>query len=288
MKTTTKLKTLLIIALIIIFAIIFARHFIGLHFKKKFSVRPAPGVIISKVEKSLFFKSIETFGTAIAQSSKIYRIQKDNIVGNLNIQNRFVKKGEVIVALKDGKNVIADFDGKIGKREIAQGVLGSNSLIVTLDDLKKIIIDIKIPEKYVGVLKPGLKAEIISSAFKKTFQGRVDSVSSRIDPSTRSILARILVNNSNYEIIPGQLMTVKVIYNEENQIGVPESAVTIQGNTAFVYIVNADIAEKRNIKIGKRNFGKVSIASGVNEGEIVISEGVSKVRDKTKVKIINP
>ena len=288
MKTASKLKTLLIIALIIIFAIIFARHFIGLHFKKKFSVRPAPGVIISKVEKSLFFKSIETFGTAIAQSSKIYRIQKDNIVGNLNIQNRFVKKGEVIVALKDGKNVIADFDGKIGKREIAQGVLGSNSLIVTLDDLKKIIIDIKIPEKYVGVLKPGLKAEIISSAFKKAFEGRVDSISSRIDPSTRSILARILVNNSNYEIIPGQLMTVKVIYNEENQIGVPESAVTIQGNTAFVYIVNADIAEKRNIKIGKRNFGKVSIASGVNEGEIVISEGVSKVRDKIKVKIINP
>ena len=288
MKTASKLKTLLIIALIIIFAIIFARHFIGLHFKKKFSVRPAPGVIISKVEKSLFFKSIETFGTAIAQSSKIYRIQKDNIVGNLNIQNRFVKKGEVIVALKDGKNVIADFVGKIGKREIAQGVLGSNSLIVTLDDLKKIIIDIKIPEKYVGVLKPGLKAEIISSAFKKAFEGRVDSISSRIDPSTRSILARILVNNSNYEIIPGQLMTVKVIYNEENQIGVPESAVTIQGNTAFVYIVNADIAEKRNIKIGKRNFGKVSIASGVNEGEIVISEGVSKVRDKTKVKIINP
>lgn len=288
MKTTTKLKTLLIIALIVIFAIIFARHFIGLHFKKKFSVRPAPGVIISKVEKSLFFKSIETFGTAIAQSSKIYRIQKDNIVGNLNIQNRFVKKGEVIVALKGGKNVIADFDGKIGKREIAQGVLGSNSLIVTLDDLKKIIIDIKIPEKYVGVLKPGLKAEIISSAFEKTFKGRVDSISSRIDPSTRSILARILVNNSNYEIIPGQLMTVKVIYNEENQIGVPESAVTIQGNTAFVYIVNVDTAEKRNIKIGKRNFGKVSVASGVNEGEIVISEGVSKVRDKTKVKIINP
>ena len=40
-------------------------------------------------------------------------------------------------------------------------------------------------------------------------------------------------------------MTVKVIYDEVNQIGVPESAVTIQGNTAFVYIVNADIAEKR-------------------------------------------
>ena len=83
-------------------------------------------------------------------------------------------------------------------------------------------------------------------------------------------------------------MTVKVIYDEINQIGVPESAVTIQGNTAFVYIVNNNIAEKRNIKMGKRNFGKVSILSGINEGDIVISEGVSKVRNKVKVKIINP
>ena len=288
MKTTSKLKAFLIIFFIAIFAVIIARHFIGLHFKKKFSARPAPGVIVSKVEKSLFYKSIETFGTAIAQNSKVYRVQKDNIAGNINIENRFVKKGEIIIALKDGKNIIADFEGKVGKREIAQGVLGSNSLIITLDDLKKIVIDIKIPENYVGILKPGLKAEIINSAFNKTFKGKVESISSRIDPSTRSILARIIVDNSNFEIIPGQLMTVKVIYDEINQIGVPESAVTIQGNTAFVYIVNADTAEKKNIKMGKRNFGKVSIVSGINEGDMVISEGVSKVRNKAKVKIINP
>ena len=92
MKTSSKLKTFLIIFFIAIFAIIAARHFIGLHFKKKFSTRPAPGVIVTKVEKSLFYKSIETFGTAIAQNSKTYRVKKENIVGNLNIENRFVKK----------------------------------------------------------------------------------------------------------------------------------------------------------------------------------------------------
>ena len=288
MKTSTKLKTFLIIFFTAIFIVIVARHFIGLHFKKKFSVRPAPGVIVQTVEKSLFYKSIETFGTAIAQNSKTYRVSKDNILGNLNIENRFVKKDEIIVALQNGENIIADFEGKLGKREIAQGVLGSNSLIITLDDLKKIVIDIKVPENYVGVLKPGLKVEVINSAFNKVFKGKVDSISSRIDPSTRSILARILVNNSDFEIIPGQLMTVKVIYNELNQIGVPESAVTIQGDTAFVYIVNKDKAEKKNVEIGKRNFGKVSIISGVSEGDLVIIEGVSKVRDKAKVKIIKP
>ena len=158
MKTSTKLKSFLIFFLVAVLTIIIARHFIGLHFKKKFSVRPAPNVIVTEVKKSLFYKSIETFGTAIAQNSKIYRVKKDEIIGNLNIENRFVKKGEIIIALKDNKNITADFEGKIGKREIAQGVLGSSSLIITLDDLKKIVIDIKIPENYVSILKPGLKS----------------------------------------------------------------------------------------------------------------------------------
>ena len=281
-----KNKSALIFFFIVVFAIIAARHFIGLHFEKKFSVRPAPGVIVSTVERSIFFKSIETFGTAIAQNSKSYRVQAKEINGKLNLENRFVKKGEIILSLKSGENLIADFEGKLGKREIAQGVLGSESLIITLDDLKKIVIDIKVPENYVSVLKTGLKAEVTSSAYKKIFKGTVDTISSRIDPSTRSILSRIIVENPNFEIIPGQLMTVKIIYDEVNQIGVPESAVTIQGETAFVYTVKEDTAEKTNIKIGKRNFGKVSVLSGLDEGDAVITEGVSKVRDKAKIKII--
>ena len=288
MKTFSKLKIFLIIFFISIFAIIAARHFIGLHFKKKFSVRPAPGVIVEQVETSLFYKSIETFGTAIAQNSKTYRIKESEVSGKLNIENRFVKKGDVILRLKSGEEVIADYEGKLGKREIAQGVLGSESLIVTLDDLKKIVIDIKVPENYVSILKKGLRVDVTSSAFNKIFQGRIETVSSRIDPSTRSILSRVLVDNSSFEIIPGQLMTVKVIYDEINQIGVPESAVTIQGNTAFVYTVKDDTAEKKDIKIGKRNFGKVSVISGINEGDFVITEGVSKVRNNAKIKIINP
>ena len=286
MTTKNKIKSIVIISLIIIIGIIAARHFIGLHFKKKFSVRPAPGVIVSEVLKSNFYNSIETFGTAIAKNSKTFSVKKDEIVGNFNIDNRFVKKNEIIVALKENRKIVADFNGKLGKREIAQGVLGSDSLIITLDDLKNIIIDIKVPENYVGVIKKNLKVEIFSSAFKKVFKGKIESVSSRVDPSTRSILARVIVNNNRYEIIPGQLMTVRVIYNEQKQLGVPESAVTVQGKTSFVYVVNNDVAEKRFIKIGKRNFGKVSVLSGISEGELVISEGVSKVRDKGKIKIV--
>ena len=286
MKTTGKIKTLLIIIFIIIFSIIAARHFVGLHFKKKFSVRPPPGVIVATVEKSIFFKSIETFGTAIAQNSKTYRIKKEEIREKLNIEGRFVKVGDIIATLKNDEQVIAEIEGRLGKREIAQGVLGTDSLIITLDDLKKIVIDIKVPENFVGILKPGLKAEISSTAFDKKFNGNIGSVSSRVDPSTRSILARVIVDNSKFEIIPGQLLTVKIIYDEVQQIGVPESSVTIQGKTAFVYVVNGETVDKTNIQIGKRNFGKVSVLDGVSEGDQIVVEGVSKIRDKSKIKII--
>ena len=287
MTTSGKIKFILIVSLLAIFIVIAGRHFVGLHFKKKFSVRPDPGVIVYEVDKSTFYKSIETFGTAIAQNSKTYRVKKELLNKKFNFNNKFVKKGQTIVELNDGEKIIAEFDGKIGKREIAQGVLGTDSIIITLDDLKKVVIDIKVPENYVGVIKTGLKAEISSSAFNKNFTGKIDSVSSRIDPSTRSILARVIVENSNFDIIPGQLMTVKVIYDEVVQLGVPESSITIQGKTAFVYVVRNNVAEKKNIEMGKRNFGKVSVLSGISAGDKVITEGISKVRDKSKVKVIN-
>ena len=286
MKTTNKIKTILIIIFIVIFSIIAARHFVGLHFKKKFSVRPPPGVIVKTVEKSIFYKSIETFGTAIAQNSKTYRIKINEIKGKLDIEGRFVKVGDVIAILKNDELVVAEIEGRLGKREIAQGVLGTDSLIITLDDLKKIVIDIKVPENFVGILKSGLKAEISSTAFDKKFTGNIGSVSSRVDPSTRSILARVIVDNSKFKIIPGQLLTVKIIYDEIQQIGVPERSVTIQGKTAFVYVVNGETVTKTNIQIGKRNFGKVSVLDGISEGDQIVVEGVSKVRDKSKIKII--
>ena len=286
MKTTNKIKAILIVTFIIIFSIIAARHFVGLHFKKKFSVRPPPGVIVKTVKKSTFYKSIETFGTAIPQDSKTYRIKKDEIKGKLDIEGRFVKTGDVIATLKNDEQVIAEIEGRLGKREIAQGVLGTDSLIITLDDLKKIIIDIKVPENFVNILKSGLKAEISSTAFDKSFTGYIGSVSSRVDPSTRSILARVIVDNSKFKIIPGQLLAVKIIYDEIEQIGVPESSVTIQGKTTFIYVVNGETVDKTNIQIGKRNFGKISVLDGVSEGDKIVVEGVSKVRDKSKIKII--
>ena len=287
MKTSKKITIFLIILAIVIASVIIARHFVGKHFQKKFSKYPPPGVIVEVVQSSNFFDSIETFGTALSKKNKNFRVKKSEILDEKILIGKVFNEGEVLLRTKN-EVIIAPFKGVLGKREIAQGVLGTESFILTLDDTSSIILNIKVPEIYLKILKPGLVAEVRSDAFDKIFYGKIDSVSSRVDPSTRSVLASITVDNKNLELVPGMLLDIQIIYNETQEIGVPENSLLIQGDTAFAYkVLEDDTIEKIEVKIGKRNYGKVSILDGLSVGDKIVKEGISKVRDKIKIKIIN-
>ena len=286
MKTSKKITIFLIILAIVIASVIVARHFVGKHFQKKFSKYPPPGVIVEVVLSSNFFDSIETFGTALSKKNKNFRVKKSEILDEKILIGKVFNEGEVLLRTRN-EVIIAPFKGVLGKREIAQGVLGTESFILTLDDTSSIILNIKVPEIYLKILKPGLVAEVRSDAFDKIFYGKIDSVSSRVDPSTRSVLASITVDNKNLELVPGMLLDIQIIYNETQEIGVPENSLLIQGDTAFAYKVLEDnTIEKIEVKIGKRNYGKVSILDGLSVGDKIVKEGISKVRDKIKIKII--
>ena len=287
MKNSKKITIFLVILAIVIASVIVARHFVGKHFQKKFSKYPPPGVIVEVVQSSNFFDSIETFGTALSKKNKNFRVKKSEILDEKILIGKVFNEGEVLLRTKN-EVIIAPFKGIMGKREIAQGVLGTESFILTLDDTSSIILNIKVPEIYLKILKPGLIAEVRSDAFDKKFYGKIDSVSSRVDPSTRSVLASITVDNKNLELVPGMLLDIQIIYNETQEIGVPENSLLIQGDTAFAYKVLEDnTIEKIEVKIGKRNYGKVSILDGLSVGDKIVKEGISKVRDKIKIKIIN-
>ena len=287
MKLSKKITILISVIFIIIFAIIASRYFVGKHFEKKFSQRPPPGVIVEIVDISEFFEKIETFGTAVALKTKNYRIKKEQIEDQKIKFGKIIKKGETVVII-DNEKIIAPFKGVLGKREIAQGVLGTDSFILTLDDISSVMLDIKVPESYLSILKAGLDVNIKSDSYQKKFKGIIESVSSRVDPNTRSVLCNIKVSNPNLELIPGMLLNAEIIYNKVQAIGVSESSILVQGKTNFVYKVLEDNSvEKMEVEVGKRSFGKVMVLNGLNINDKIIKEGISKVRNKMKVKIVN-
>ena len=108
-----------------------------------------------------------------------------------------------------------------------------------------------------------------------------------MDAQTRAILARGKINNENTEIIPGSLLEIAIIYNEKEALGVPDTSIMYEGNKKFIYkIIENNIIKKTKIETGIRNKGKLEILSGLNEGEKVIAEGLTKVRPGMKVKPI--
>ena len=261
---------------------------IGNHFKKKFSKRPPPGIIVTEVVKKEFSEKIETFGTAISKKSETFKIKKDDLIEDLKLKN-FIKKGEILIKLKSG-NIIAPFSGVLGYTGLTEDILVSNNIvIITLDDNSVIYSDIKIPENYSTSIKKGLPVEVKLTSYKdKIFEGEVDFVSSRINADTRSLLSRIKVDNKDLKLISGSLLEVGVKFNLRNSLSVPDTSVMIEGDKSFVYKINEEnIANKTEIKTGIRTDKSIEIISGLTEGDIIVAEGLKKVRPRGKIKPIN-
>ena len=287
MKRSTKITSAIIAFFLIITIVIVGRTMIGNHFAKKFSKRPPPGIIVKEVSYKDFSEKIESYGTAVSKRTESFRIKKDDLTGELTLKDN-VKKGDLIVQLKD-RNIVAPFDGVLGYRGITGDILGSdNSIIITLDDNSILYSDIKIPETFASFIKKDLPVKVKFSGMKnKVYDGKIYAVSSRINAETRSLLTRVIIQNENSELIPGSLLEIDVNYNERNSLGIPDTSMMVEGSKYFVYKVSEDnIANKTEIEIGIRNNGFIEIISGLDEGEIVVAEGLKKVRSRGKIKPI--
>jgi len=288
MKRSKKITTAIIIFFLIIALIIVGRYAIGLYFKEKFSIRPPPGVIVEVLTNKSFSQSLESYCTSLSSKTTSFKIRKDELLEQINFGKK-VNKGDVIAKLSS-KTIAAPFSGIIGKRGISGSSLGAeNTIILTLDDSRKILCDLQIPEVYAAILKKDLKLKAKFSAYKdKTYEGKIESIASRVDPQTRSILARAKINNENNEIIPGSLLEIEILYNEKDALSIPDTSIMYEGSKKFIYkIIENNIIKKTEIETGVRNQGNLEVLSGLNVGDKIVAEGLTKVRPGMKIKPIN-
>ena len=287
MKKSTKIITTIIVFFLIIALVIIGRTMIGNHFKKKFSKRPPPGIIVTEVINEKFSEKLETFGTAISSKSKTFKIRKDQVSGEFKLKDK-VKKGDLILDLESG-NIVAPFSGVLGYTGLTEDIFVSDNIfIITLDDNSTIYSDIKIPESYAPFIKKGLPVEAkVSSYGDKIFKGKIDFISSRINADTRSLLSRISINNEDLELLSGSLLEITVKFNLRDALSVPDTSIMMEGEKSYIYTVSDEaITNKTEVEIGLRGDGKVEILSGINEGDLIVAEGLKKVRPRGKIKPI--
>lgn len=174
----------------------------------------------------------------------------------------------------------APFAGVVGLRNVSVGsYVRPGDVITTLDDISVLNGDFAVPERYLGVLKPGLSLSVEVAAYPdETFAGKVASVDTRIDPATRAVTVRAELANADGRLKPGMLMSVSVLVSDREAISVPESALVAQGDKRFVFKIDAETkAQRVEVKTGLVLPGRVEILDGLTEGDRIVTQGTNKV-----------
>ena len=287
MKTSTKITSIIIIFFLIIATVIIGRTMIGNHFKKKFSKRPPPGIIVTNTKERVFENVISTYGTAVPIQTQSFKIEKYEILNPINF-NKKVKKGDVIANLKNRK-IIAQFDGVIGKREFSEDLeVSKSSILVNLEDTSSIYCDVDIPEIFVPFIKVGLPVDIKFSGYKnKIYKGEINSFASRISEDTRALATRIKIDNMAGEILPGSFLEISIKYDIRDGLSAPDTSTIVEGENVFIYKVGEkNKVMKTKVTIGDRYLGFVEILDGLNNGDKIVAEGTKKVRPNLTIRPI--
>lgn len=185
----------------------------------------------------------------------------------------------------------APFAGVVGLSDVAPGALvNPGAPIVTLDDTSVMRVDFQVPERYLAQLREGQPILATADAFPgETITGRIAQIDTRVDERTRAITARAEFPNGAGRLKPGMLMRVGVSRGQRTNPSAPESAISVQGDAAFVYVLQQQgqrtMAEQRPIVTGVRQQGFVEIVDGVRAGERLVADGLNKIQSGQPVRV---
>ena len=180
----------------------------------------------------------------------------------------------------------APFAGVLGIRQVSPGALVTpGTAIATLDDVSRVYVDFPVPETELAGIAAGQALSGRTATYgARAFDGNVEVVSARLDATSRSATVRGDFPNPGRALKPGMLVEVSLARGTRPALVVPEIAVQQVGSETFVWRVKADgSVEKADVVVGGRVPGKVMLASGVEAGQRIVTDGVGKLQAGMKV-----
>jgi membrane fusion protein (multidrug efflux system) len=229
------------------------------------------------------------------QLKRVENLAKNNVASEQLLDEQQAEVNALIAEMNVLKTqmlaleVRAPFDGLLGLRQVSVGALvRPGDAITTLDDLSIIKVDFNIAEVHLPSLAIGQNIRATSIAYPgETFEGQIISIGSRVDPATRAIQIRANINNQNFKLRPGMLLQIILQKKLLTTLVLPEASLVPVEDRHFVFVIENGTVIKKQVKIGLRKPGVVQIVSGLDKGELVVIEGTLKLRNGSKVKILN-
>jgi RND family efflux transporter MFP subunit len=164
------------------------------------------------------------------------------------------------------------------------------SAVVTVMQVNPLKVNVNISEQYYPLIKLGMKAEITADVYKnEKFTGTVYRISPTINSGSRSFITELELPNSSDKLKPGMFVRVAMDLGEVETFVVPANTVLIQEGTniRFLFLMKNNVAERIEVKLGKRFDDKVEIISEIiKEGDMLITEGQSRLINGDKTELV--
>lgn len=193
--------------------------------------------------------------------------------------------------LRDAR-VVAPFRGRTGARQVSPGqVISRNTVITELVDLDPMKVEMPVPERFLGQVRPGQSVQFRVAAYPgRQFAGEIYFIAPRLDEGTRTALVKARIPNPEGLLKAGMVANLELtLVLRPEAPCVPEAALMNNGDTSFVFLVDADdTVALRPVTVGQRMPRWVEITAGLTGGERVIVEGHQKVGPGMKVTLAPP
>lgn len=210
----------------------------------------------------------------------------DNTEAGLKVQEAALALAQ---ARLDKMRIKAPFSGVVGIRNVSVGdYVKEGQELINLEDISTLKIDFRLPESYLGQLKPGQTIEVSSDALPgQKFEAVLDAVNPLVDTGGRAIESRAHLANTDGRLRPGMFVRVRLIFEQRSKVLlVPEQAIVPDTKTPFVFVVQEGKAMRVPVKTGTRRNAQVEIVEGLKAGDEVVTAGQMKLRDGAPVKAV--
>lgn len=191
-------------------------------------------------------------------------------------------------AVLEDHTIEAPFTGKLGisRVEVGDRVTAATAL-VNLDNRSKLVVEFAIPEVYLPRLQVGRDLEVRTPAFRRrTFQGRIAGIDSRVDPKKRTVVVRAQVDNSEDLLRPGMSFAIDLVLEGRPYASVPDLALQFSNDGNYVWRLDGEKAERVPVEIVKRVGDHVLVSGALKPGDPIVLEGVQRLRPGRKVRRI--
>ncbi len=174
--------------------------------------------------------------------------------------------------------LLAPIGGEIVERDVAPGQLlqaGATQAFI-ISDMSSVWVLANIYQSDVSRVHVGDQVAVQTDSYPDKFQGKISFISPALDPNTRTLQARIVVQNPGEKLKNNMYVTATVNAGvEQNAIAVPDSSVLRDDeNQPFVYVtVGSSQFGRRPVEIGQSEAGKTQILKGLNPGDKVVGDG---------------